>query len=311
MKISKEVKVGILAVVAMTILYVGFRFLKGIDFFDPTNTYYVEYNSVEGLSVSSPVKVNGFRVGRVKSIGLQQEGGNTKMVVSLEISDDLEVYEGSKAVLSDDGILGSKTINLSIAPQGNVLEEESFLIGIVDKSLQEMIQERADPIVAEVDTTLHRVNNILSGLSGSGEKVDRAVGQLQETAELLKYIVTENRRDINAITNNVRGLTEALNDPESGIKPFMAKLNQMADTLNSLELRETVANTNIAVARIDSLTRGLERGEGSLGMLLKDDSLYSNLNRSSQDLDKLLIDVRKNPGRYLDFRLNLLGIGNR
>lgn len=311
MKISKEAKVGMLAVVAITILYVGFRFLKGIDFFDPTNTYFVEYGTVEGLSVSSPVKVNGFRVGRVKSINLQQEGAETKMVVGLEISDDLEIYDGSKAILSDDGLLGSKSITLAIAGQGKVLEEESFLIGMVDKSLQEMIQERADPIVAEVDTTLHRVNNILSGLSGSGEKVDRAVGELQETAELLKYIVTENRRDINVITNNVRQLSGALNDPESGIKPFMAKLNQMADTLNSLELRATLANANMAVSRIDSITRGLERGEGSLGMLLKDDSLYNNLNRSSEDLDKLLIDVRRNPGRYLDLRFNVLGIGNK
>lgn len=311
MKISKEVKVGLLALVAITILYVGFRFLKGIDFFDPTNTYYVEYNNVDGLSVSNPVKINGFRVGRVNSITLQQEGGDTRMIVGLEISDDLEIYEGSEAILSDDGILGSKSITLSIARRGSVLEDEGFLLGTVDKSLQEMIQERADPIVREVDTTLHRVNNILNGLSGSGEKVDQTVDELREIAEVLKYIVTENRRDINSITSNVNMLTEALNDPENGVRPFMLKLNQMADSLNSLELKETVVNANQAVARLDSIARGLERGEGSLGMLLKDDSLYNNLNRSSEDLDKLLIDVRRNPGRYLDFRLNLLGIGNR
>lgn len=311
MKISKEAKVGILALVAITILYVGFRFLKGIDFFDPTNTYYVQYNNVDGLSVSNPVKVNGFRVGRVNSITLQQEGEDTRMVVGLEISNDLELYEGSEAILSDDGILGSKSITLEINKRGNVLEDEGFLLGTVDKSLQEMIQERADPIVREVDTTLHRVNNILSGLSGSGEKVDRAVEELRETAEVLKYIVIENRRDINAITSNVQDLTLALNDPESGIRPFMLKLNQMADTINNMELKETVTNANQAVARLDSIARGLERGEGSLGMLLKDDSLYNNLNRSSEDLDRLLIDVRQNPGRYLDFRFNLLGIGNR
>lgn len=311
MKISKEAKVGILALVAITILYVGFRFLKGIDFFDPTNTYYVTYNSVDGLSVSNPVKINGFRVGRVNSITLQQDGEDTKMLVGLEISNDLELYEGSEAILSDDGILGSKSITLEINRRGNVLEDEGFLIGTVDKSLQEMIQERADPIVREVDTTLHRVNNILSGLSGSGEKVDRAVDELRETAQLLKYIVIENRRDINAITSNVQSLTQALNDPESGIKPFMVKLNQMADSLNSLELKETVTNANQAVARLDNIARGLERGEGSLGMLLKDDSLYTNLNRSSKDLDRLLIDVRENPGRYIDFRFNFLGIGNR
>ena len=300
-----------MAVAAIAILYIGFNFLKGTDFFDPTNTYYVVYNDVDGLSVSNPVKVNGFRVGRVNSIELAQEGEETKMLVGLEISDDLELYEGTEAILSDDGILGSKSITLNIQRRGGLLENEAYLEGLIDKSLQEMIQERADPIVAEVDTTLTRVNNILSGLSGSGEKVDKAVGELHETAILLNYIVAENRKDINAITNNVRALTEALTDSESGIKPFLVKLNQMADTLNSLELKQTVDNANQAVARLESLAQGLENGEGSLGMLLKDDSLYNNLNRSSGDLDRLLIDIRKNPSRYLDFRLNLLGIGNK
>ena len=311
MKYSKEAKVGLMAVVAIFILYVGFNFLKGTDFFDPTSTYYVVYKNVDGLSVSNPVKVNGFRVGRVNSIELVQDGEETKMLVGLEVSDDLELYEGSEAVLTDDGILGSKSITLNIRRRGELLEDEAYLPGTIDKSLQEMIQERADPIVAEVDTTLTRVNNILSGLSGSGEKVDRAVSELQETVIILNHIVRENRRDINAITNNVRALTDALSDPESGVGPLMAKLNQMADSLNSLELSQTVANANQAIGRLDRIARGLEEGEGSLGMLLNNDSLYHNLNRSSEDLDRLLIDVRKNPGRYLDLRFNLLGIGNK
>lgn len=300
-----------MAIVAIAILYIGFSFLKGIDFFDPTNTYYVVYQNVDGLTVSNPVKVNGFRVGRVGSIQLLQEGEETNMLVGIEVTDDLEVYEGSTAILSDDGILGSKSITLNIERRGELLEDGARMRGTVDKSLQEMIQERADPIVAEVDTTLHRVNHILSGLSGSGEKVDRAVGELQTTAEWLKYIVVENRRDIDLITDNLRDLTAALNDSQTGVKPFLVKLNQMADSLNSLELKETVSNANQAVARLDSIAQGLERGEGSLGMLLKNDSLYMNLNRSSEDLDKLLIDIRKNPGKYLDLRFNLLGIGNK
>ncbi len=311
MKFSKEAKVGILAVVAIAILYLGFNFLKGTDFFDPSNSYYVVYNSVDGLAISNPVKVNGYKVGRVGSIKLLQQGGETRMLVGLEITSDLEIYEGSEAVLEDDGLLGGKSIKLNLQQRGAVANDGDTLRGSVDKSLQEMIQERADPIVAEVDTTLHRVNNILTGLSGSGDKVDQAVGELQLTAETLKYIVLENRKDINAIAENLRGLTETLNDEQNGIKPFLVKMNQMADSLNNLELKQTVANANQAIANLEEVTKGLQDGEGSLGMLLKDDSLYNNLNRSSENLDKLLIDVRKHPGRYLDMRFNLLGIGGR
>lgn len=311
MKISKETKVGILAVVAIAILYIGFNFLKGIDFFDPSNTYYTLYDDVDGLAVSNPVKVNGYRIGRVSSISLLQKGAETKMLVGLDVTDDLDIYEGSEAMLVDDDLLGSKAIVLKIRRGGQMLQDEDTLAATVDQPLSAMIKERADPIIADVDTTLTRVNNILGDLSGSGMQVEKMLGQLQEASVSLNYIVMENRRDINAIATNVRGLTEALNDSQNGVKPLMVKLNQMADTLNSLELKQTVHQANQAIANLEQLSQGLQQGEGSLGMLLKDDSLYQNLNKSSEDLDRLLIDIRQNPGRYLDLRFNLIGIGNK
>lgn len=309
MKYSKEAKVGALAILAIAILYIGFNFLKGVDFFDPTKTYYVLYKEVGGLTNSNPVKINGYRVGRVSSTKLLQNGEETRILVGIEVSDDLTLYEGTQAVLEDDGLLGSKAIKLNITSEGRPLNDGDTLLGSTDKSLAEMIQERADPIVAEVDTTLHRVNNILTGLSSSGLKVDRAVDELQITAEALRFMVMENRKDINAITHNLRGLSETLNDDKTGLKPFLVKMNQMADSLNNLELKQTVENANQAIANLESVTKGLQEGNGSLGLLLKDDSLYNNLNKSSEDLDRLLIDIRQNPARYLDFRFSILGIG--
>jgi phospholipid/cholesterol/gamma-HCH transport system substrate-binding protein len=309
LKFSKEIKVGILALVAIVILYVGFSFLKGADFFDPSNTYYAIYENVDGLTVSNPVKVNGYRIGRVSSIKLMQRGEQTHMLVGFDVTDDLAIYQGSEAMLVDDDILGSKAIALNIRQGGKLLQDEDTLLSSKDVPISQMIRERADPIVAEVDTTLTRVNNILQDMEGSGVKIESAMSDLQETASMLRYMVAANRRDINAITANVKDLSAALNDPESGIKPFMLKLNQMADTINNLELRQTVANANQALTNIEQLTQGLEQGQGSLGKLLKDDSLYHNLNRSSEDLDRLLEDIRQNPGRYIDFRFSILGIG--
>lgn len=304
MKVSKEVKVGLLAVVAIALLYVGFSFLKGIDFFDPSNTYYVLYDNVDGLTESNPVKVNGYRVGRVGSITLLQEGEDTKMLVGLEVSNDLKLYDNSIALLEDEGILGGKSVTLRIQKGGSLLNDEDTLRGQVDIALTQMIKDKADPIIADVDTTLTRVNNLLGELSGSGRKVENTISQLQE-------IVLENRRDINAITANVRGLTEALNDPQNGVKPLMLELNQFADSLNSMELKQTVANANQALANLQQITRQLQAGEGSLGKLLQDDSLYVNLNKSSADLDRLLIDLRENPERYLDLRFSLFGGGKK
>ncbi|AHM61906.1 hypothetical protein D770_18270 [Flammeovirgaceae bacterium 311] len=312
MKLTKEVKVGLLTVAALAILFVGFKFLKGIDFFDPSNTYYVIYENVDGLTVSNPVTVNGFRVGRVSDIQLLQQGENTRMLVGLDINDDLILYQGTEALLIDENpVLGGKAIVLNIRQTGRVLNEEDTLKGTVDQALGDMLKDKADPLIASVDTTLTKVNNILNDLSGSGGKVDGALGDFQATANELKYIVVENRRDINAIASNLRLLTATLNDPRSGIAPFMVKMNQLADSLNDLQLQQTVAQANEAMQNLQAITQNLQQGQGSLGKLMYDDSLYTNLNQSSESLNRLLMDVQQNPGRYIDLRFSLIGGGRK
>lgn len=311
MKLTKEIKVGLLTVVALAILFVGFKFMKGIDFFDPTHTYFVIYENVDGLKDSNPVLVNGYQVGRVNKIRLLQDGGKTRMLVSLEVDEDLQLYEGSEAMLVDENIMGGKAIILNVKQNGAPLKEEGSLVATYDKTITEIIKEKADPIVANIDTTLTKVNNILNDLSGSGGKVDGALGDFQSTATELKYMVVENRRDINAITDNLRQLSVALNDPNRGVAPFMFKMNQLADSLNDLELKRTVANANLAVQNLQAITQNLQNGEGSLGKLLYSDSLYSNLNNSSESLNKLLQDVQQNPSRYVDLRFSLFNFGKK
>ncbi|MBW3545072.1 MAG: MCE family protein, partial [Bacteroidetes bacterium] len=269
MKISKEVKVGLLTVVALAILFVGFKFLKGIDFFDPANTYYVVYDNVDGLTISNPVEVNGFRVGRVNDITLLQEGAKTGMLVAIEINEDLILYQGTEALLVDENpVLGGKAIVLNIKRNGRALVEEDTLVGVVDQALGDMLKDKADPIIANIDTTLTKVNNILTDFSSSGGKVDGALGDFQLAANELKYMVVENRRDINAIAMNLKGLSETLNDPKNGVAPFMVKMNHLADSLNSLELKQTVASANAAVQNLQAITKSLQSGEGSLGKLM-------------------------------------------
>lgn len=313
MKITKEVKVGLLAVVALAILFVGFKFLKGIDFLDPSNTYYVLYDDVDGLTVSNPVEVNGFRVGRVNEIKLLQDGERTRMLVSIDIKEDLILYHGTEAMLVDENpVLGGKVIVLNIKRGGGgVLSEKDTLVGVVDQALGDMLKEKADPIIASVDTTLTKVNNLLNDFSASGGKVDGALGDFQATANELKFIVVENRRDINALTTNLRQLSETLNNPQTGVAPFMVKMNQLADSLNDLKLKETVASASAAMQNIQEITRSLQQAEGSMGKLIYNDSLYANLNQSTESLNRLILDIQQNPGRYIDLRFSLIGGGKK
>lgn len=297
---------------ALAILFVGFKFLKGIDFFDPANTYYVVYENVDGLTISNPVEVNGFRVGRVNDITLLQDGAKTGMLVAIEINEDLVLYQGTEALLVDENpVLGGKAIVLNIKRNGRALVEEDTLVGVVDQALGDMLKDKADPIIANIDTTLTKVNNILTDISGSGGKVDGALGDFQLAANELKYMVVENRRDINAIAMNLKGLSETLNDPKNGVAPFMVKMNHLADSLNSLELKQTVASANAAVQNLQAITKNLQSGEGSLGKLMYSDSLYSNLNQSTESLNRLIQDIQANPSRYIDLRFSLIGVGGK
>ena len=307
---SKEFKVGLLTVVALVIFYIGFKFLKGIDLFDPTNTYYAYYEDVDGLQVSNPVIINGLQVGRVNEILLEQDGAKTRMRVSLDIDEDLVLYEGTEALLIDQNpVLGGKAIILNIKENGSALEEEAVLAGKRDKALADILKEKADPIVANVDTTLTRVNNILSDLGSSGSQVELALTDFQLTAQELKLLVRENRKDINALTRNLLLLGQTLNDPETGIAPFLLNLNQMADSLNNGQLTATLNQANQAVANLQQLTAGIQQGEGSIGKLLQNDSLYFNLNSSSQSLNELLLDMKANPDRYINIKFSLIGGG--
>lgn len=299
--------------VALAILFVGFKFLKGIDFLDPSNTYYVLYDDVDGLTVSNPVEVNGFRVGRVNEIKLLQDGERTRMLVSIDIKEDLVLYHGTEAMLVDENpVLGGKVIVLNIKRGGGgVLSEKDTLVGVVDQALGDMLKEKADPIIASVDTTLTKVNNLLNDFSASGGKVDGALGDFQATANELKFIVVENRRDINALTTNLRQLSETLNNPQTGVAPFMVKMNQLADSLNDLKLKETVASASAAMQSIQEITRSLQQAEGSMGKLIYNDSLYANLNQSTESLNRLILDIQQNPGRYIDLRFSLIGGGKK
>lgn len=309
MKLNKETKVGLLTVVTLVILYFGFKFLKGVDFLNPSNTYYVLYDNVDGLEPSSPVELLGYRIGRVDDIILLQDQAVTRMLVVMQITEDLELYEASEFVLRDSDLLGSKVIEIKVQGGERVLQDGDTIEGMIERPLTEMLKEKTDPLIDKVDTTISNVNTVLSSLGGSGGEIEQTVIELKETSKLLRAMVIENRRSINASAENIEQLTAAFNDPETGIKPFLQELNQLADTLNNGDLSATLANANKSMQQLEAITKRLENGEGSIGKLLANDSLYNALTRSSSDLDKLLIDIQENPERYIDLRFSLIGIG--
>ncbi len=304
MTISKETKVGLLAIISFIILYLGFNFLKGKDFFSPDNQYIVIYKNVEGLTAANQVSLSGMKVGQVKRVELI--AGN-QVRVTLAIRKDLPLPIGTKAVLSSDGLLGGKLVRLEMGKGNGIIAVGGSLQPTSETGVSELIKEKALPLINNLDSLTRSLRVVTKSFEATGSSVnglirntDRTVSTLGSTMGLT---ITENRASLAGVTANMKALSGNLIETEKSIKPLIGKFSSMADSLNALKISQAVATTQKSLDGLQRIMLGIETGQGSMGKLLKDDSLYSNINRSLADLDKLLIDFRLAPKRYVNLSL--------
>ncbi|MGB3183000.1 MAG: MlaD family protein [Cyclobacteriaceae bacterium] len=302
MKLTKEAKVGLLAVIACTVLYVGFKFLQGIDFFSSQQTFYVIYEDIDGLTPSNPVLLSGMPVGRVTEINIQQQENN-RVVVEFDVDNNIMLGLNAEVELHNSDLLGSKALLLHVGNLRNVAEDGDTLTAKVEKGLPEIIREKATPVIENIDSTLYKINLIVGELSDNRENMGRFISTMDTVAVELKYALRENRRNIRTIGNDLTKLTRTLNDDENGVEPLLTRVNGIADSIQNLRMRELSEKTAQTIESLNAILAQLDNEEGTMGKLLHNDSLYTNLNSTAADLDKLLIDLRENPGRYVHFSI--------
>ncbi|MDR6560586.1 MULTISPECIES: MlaD family protein [unclassified Arcicella] len=304
MNISKETKIGILALTSFVILYLGFNFLKGKDFFTQENKYVIIYKDIQGLTPANQVSLSGMKIGQVKEIELLKGDAN-KVKVVISIRKDLQLPEGTQAILASDGLLGGKLIRIEMGKfSGKFIEDGGMLVSTSETGVTDLLKEKALPLIQNLDSLTKSLRVVVKSFESTGMVVngfvknsDRSVSSLTAS---LNSTITENRSNLAGISANMRTLSNNLIETEKSLKPLIGKFNTMADSLNALKIGQAVATTQKSLEGLQKIMQGIEAGQGSMGKLLKDDSLYTNLNRSIADLDKLLIDFRLAPKRYVN-----------
>lgn len=284
-----------LAVVSITVLYVGFNFLKGSNLFSPYNTYYAVYDNIDGLNVSNPILINGFAVGRVSNIVIMQNQQN-QLLVSLDINDDQFVGRGTRAVIKSD-LLGSKAIHLDSVLIGAQLTEGDTIQALLHKGLTEQLTSTAMPMVDKFEILLQNLNTILSNLANNEDNINQTIANFKQTSAN----IAQGTSRLGTLTAKLDGLLNELNDPETGIAALVRKMNQVADTVNSLEMEALMVSTKNSIDKLGEILTEINEGEGNLNRLLKDDELYNNMTKTMEDLDMLFVDMRENPKRYVHF----------
>lgn len=300
MRISKEFKVGALAIVSITVLYFGFNFLKGIDFFSTTNTYYAFYENIGGLKPSNPVIINGFPAGRVSDTRFLQLNGN-KILVEIDINSDIKLNKGSKARLySIDFITSSKAIELELNTESNSFHADGdTLLSYVDEGLGALFTEGERLVTEDLTVTMSRLNNLLESLGGNSQKINSTLDNLSATSGELKNMLVSNRSNLDNTFTNLKTGSETLAEALAQLESTLQKTDVFVDSLNALQLGAAVNDLRAMLQSVNTNLEAVSNQEGTLGKLIHDDSVYNNLNHSIAHLDSLIIDIKENPKRYV------------
>lgn len=291
-KITKEFKIGIWVVIVIALTFFGVNYLKGINIFNPTNYYYLRFSHINGLVETNPVNVKGYKIGLVQKIIYDYDNPSGDVVVVLQVDDDLRIPVGSRAGLVSS-LLGSPTVELFLSETSN------------------QYYERGDTIPSYVD------DGILEALSGElMPRIQSIIPQLDSLMVSLQVIaqdkaIEKSLDNIQFITTNLKGTSVKLDKLMGNEVPtllatansMMTKFDKVGDGLSKVDFDKTVKQINTTLASIQSVTDKINKGEGTLGMLLVDKSLYNNINTAVGSANDLLVDLKANPKRYVQISL--------
>ncbi len=291
MKLSKEFKVGLFMVVTITLLYFGFNFLKGIDFFSVSNRYYVVYNNINKLTESNQVFLNGYAVGRVSNIAIQQS--RNRVIVELEINSDIVITDSTVALL-DGELLGGRFITLRVSP-GVALQKNDTILSDVAKGMLDF----AEPVAANMQTTLKNLNTILDALAKNTKRIDTIFLRLQTTPALLNRTLASANSNIDDLGITFKSVAGNLNGTLDELKPTLQNFKTPSDSLKLIEINGTLSKAQQSLVRINQALGKLSSGDNTASKLLTEDSLYVNLNRLLYSVDSLAQHFNKNPRHFL------------
>lgn len=295
---NKNVKIALTVLVGLVLLYWGINYLKGINLLTPSNYYFTELESVDGLLEAAPVTVNGFQVGQVREI--KYDYNKNKITVQLALEPNMKVPEGSTLNMVT-GLLGSASMVLNLG-DGQAMKSGSYIPTTDIPGLMDHVNDNVMPMVnnilPKVDSIMGNVNGLTSdpAIAIALSRLDGITRQLQASAVQLTQLMSSLNRSVPGVMSNVNGITTNLTGATGNITDFSTSLKQMP-------LDSTINALNATLANLQALSAQLNDKNSSLGKVISDRELYDNANHAIASLDSLLIDIKANPKRYINVKV--------
>lgn len=300
MKLSKEVKTGILSLSAILLFIYGYSFIKGSDIFDSSRIFYVSYQNVEGLDNSARVTINGLAVGKVKSINLvNKEGG---LIVSFSVDREFNFSRNSIVRIYSSSLIGGKQLAIILDNEtNNIAKSGDTLKGEIEKGMLEVMTGGLKPLEQKVLTTLSNLDSLVLNLTDVLDDETRL--NLKESIVSLNQTMNSFKEASGNLNSLIKTNKEKLNNTFANLEIASENFARFSDSLAQIETGKMVKDLENIISRFNSILEGIEDGEGSIGKLLKDDKLYDNLEGASKQLELLLEDMKLHPKRYVHFSL--------
>lgn len=312
MKIRREVKIGSYLVIVLLLFITGINYIKGKDFFRKHRTFYAKYTQIAGLVEAAPVSVNGFNIGNVSDIRF--EGPNSsQIVVEITVYNPIVIPSNSIARIFSPDILGTKNIDIVLgnstvpAQSGDTLasEMQATLTEEVNRQVAPL-KRKAEDLMLSLDTMVTVVRTVFNAqtrenLKASFEHIRQTIINIEHTTFNLDTLVYGQRSRMERILFNIEGITANIKENDQNISNILTNFSAISDTLAKAQVAHTLNDVHLAVMNFAEILNKVNQGEGSMGLLVNDKKLYNNLEKSSDELNQLIRDMKLNPYRYLNF----------
>jgi len=311
--LSRQIRAGLIALLALAMLYWGINFLKGKNIFSSQTLVYSIYQKVDGLTPARPVTINGFQVGQVNRIYFHPNKDGS-LVVEMSLNTDFTIPKSSIARINSTSLMGDKSIELILGQDySNLLSEGDTLGSEIMLSLTEEVnrqvlplKQKAESLIGSIDTAITLVTSFLNEQTRNNfiatfTSVRKSFETLEHTTKEIDLLITDNRVNLTSLIANITSISNGLKENETELSAIIANAESISDTIAKAKIGETLRSLNTALAQTEEIFTKVNNGTGSAGKLINDPQLYDDMADAAEQLKLLLLDVKYNPNRYIHF----------
>ncbi|MDO5759537.1 MAG: MlaD family protein [Bacteroidota bacterium] len=307
MKLRNETQIGIAVLITFIVLILGINFLKGKSIFSGQKTYYAIYDDVTGMHESSYVYINGMKVGYVVKISPMNKK-NSQFLIELSVDKKIEIPKDSRLTMFASGLMSGQALRIDLGQSASLLQAKDTMRGGAEAGLIDELApmtENLSSILRRIDTLTNTLNRTIDNQAKQNiqitlANINQITQRLNSIANNVDNLVAKDKSKLDAIVSNVESITKNFADNNQAISDIISRFDKITSEVEKQNIGSTLASVKSSLENINSMLNKIERGEGNIGLLLSDENLYKNITNAAKDLDELILDLKKNPKKYIN-----------